>query len=85
VANLSQLLVVLAPNPKPDLFVLDRYLAAATSGGISADARVDKSELGVEPDLQRELDVYQAIGYDWLGCSTRTGAGMDAVARRLCR
>src|SRR3569832_1186752 len=30
VANLSQLLVVLAPNPRPDLFVLDRYLAAAT-------------------------------------------------------
>jgi ribosome biogenesis GTPase len=79
VANLSQLLVVLAPNPKPDLFVLDRYLAAATSGGISATLVLNKSELGIEPDLQRELDVYQAIGYEWLACSTRSGAGMAAL------
>src|SRR5579862_4073135 len=28
VANLSQLLIVLAPTPVPDLFVLDRYIAA---------------------------------------------------------
>jgi ribosome biogenesis GTPase / thiamine phosphate phosphatase len=79
VANLSQLLVVLAPNPKPDLFVLDRYIAAATSGGISATLVLNKSELGIEPDLQTQLDVYQAIGYEWLACSTRTGAGMDAL------
>jgi ribosome biogenesis GTPase len=79
VANLSQLLVVLAPNPKPDLFVLDRYLAAATSGGISATLVLNKSELGIEADLQKELDVYQAIGYEWLACSTRTGAGMEAL------
>jgi ribosome biogenesis GTPase / thiamine phosphate phosphatase len=79
VANLSQLLVVLAPNPRPDLFVLDRYLAAATSGGISATLVLNKSELGIDPDLQTQLDVYQAIGYDWLACSTRSGAGMEAV------
>src|ERR1700749_4131258 len=34
VANLSRLLVVLAPVPAPDLFVVDRYLAAAASGGV---------------------------------------------------
>src|SRR3979490_219198 len=79
VANLSQLLVVLAPNPEPDLFVLDRYLAAATSGGISATLVLNKSELGIAEDLQKELDVYQVAGYDWLACSTRTGEGMDAV------
>jgi ribosome biogenesis GTPase len=79
VANLSQLLVVLAPNPQPDLFVLDRYLAAATSGGIPATLVLNKSELGIEPDLQQQLDVYRAAGYDWLACSTRTGEGMEAV------
>jgi ribosome biogenesis GTPase len=79
VANLSQLLVVLAPMPVPDLFVLDRYLAAATSGGISATLVLNKSELGIDADLQAQLGVYKAAGYDWLGCSTRTGEGMDAV------
>src|SRR3954469_16601432 len=47
VANLSELLVVLAPNPKPDLFMLDRYLAAATSGGMPATLVLNKSDLGV--------------------------------------
>ena len=79
VANLSQLLVVLAPNPKPDLFVLDRYLAAATSGGIAATLVLNKSDLGITDDLQRELDVYQSIGYDWLAGSTRAGTGMEGV------
>jgi ribosome biogenesis GTPase / thiamine phosphate phosphatase len=79
VANLSQLLVVLAPNPKPDLFVLDRYLSAATSGGIAATLVLNKSDLGVADELQRELDVYQSIGYDWLAGSTRAGTGMDGV------
>ena len=78
-ANLSQLLVVLAPNPKPDLFVLDRYLAAATSGGIAATLVLNKSDLGITDDLQRELDVYQSIGYDWLAGSTRAGTGMEGV------
>ncbi len=83
VANLSQLLVVLAPNPAPDLFVLDRYLAAATSGGLAATLLLNKCELGIESDLRDQLDVYTAIGYDWHACSTRTGQGLDVV-RDLC-
>src|SRR5580693_8480819 len=79
VANLSQLLVVLAPMPVPDLFVLDRYLAAATSSDIAATLIVNKSELGVSDDLRKELEVYKSAGYDWLTCSTRTGEGMDAL------
>jgi ribosome biogenesis GTPase len=79
VANLSQLLVVLAPMPVPDLFVLDRYLAAATSGGISATLVLNKKELGIDAALQAELGVYKTAGYDWLACSRRTGEGMDAV------
>jgi ribosome biogenesis GTPase len=78
-ANLSQLLVVLAPLPVPDLFVLDRYLAAATSGGIAATLVVNKSELGIDEPLGVELGAYEAAGYAWLGCSTRTGEGMDAL------
>jgi ribosome biogenesis GTPase / thiamine phosphate phosphatase len=79
VANLSQLLVVLAPMPVPDLYVLDRYLAAATSGGISATLVLNKRELGVDEDLQKELGVFAGIGYDWLGCSSRTGEGLEAL------
>jgi ribosome biogenesis GTPase len=80
VANLSQLLVMLAPRPAADLFVLDRYLAAATSGGISATLVLNKQDLGLDAGLRAELNVYQDIGYDWLACSTRSGEGMDTVS-----
>lgn len=79
VANLSQLLVVLAPMPVPDLFVLDRYLAAATSGAIAATLVVNKSELGVTSELRAELDVYTAAGYEWLTCSARSNEGLGAL------
>jgi ribosome biogenesis GTPase len=79
VANLSRLLVVLAPVPIPDLFVLDRYLAAAASGGIVGLLVVNKTELGIEAELREQLDTFSAAGYRWLPCSVRTGEGIDAV------
>ena len=60
VANLTRLLVVLAPLPEPDLFIVDRYLAAATAGGIAATLIVNKSDLGIDAALTAELAVYRA-------------------------
>src|SRR6516162_5722389 len=51
VANLTQLLVVLAPLPLPELFVVDRYLAAATAACVPATLVVNKCELGIEAAL----------------------------------
>ena len=79
VANLSRLLVVLAPVPVPDLFVLDRYLAAAESGGVVGLLVVNKTELGIDAELREQLDTFSAAGYRWLPCSVRTGEGIDAV------
>jgi ribosome biogenesis GTPase len=79
VANLSRLLVVLAPKPAPDLFVIDRYLAAAESNGIAGLLVVNKADLGINDELRAELDAYTAVGYRWLTCSVRSGAGIDSV------
>jgi ribosome biogenesis GTPase / thiamine phosphate phosphatase len=79
VANLSRLLVVLAPMPVPDLFVVDRYLAAAASGGIGGMLVVNKTELGIGGELQAQLDVFSSAGYQWMPCSVRTGEGMDRL------
>ena len=35
VANITQLVVVVAPLPQPDFFIVDRYLCAATAAGIA--------------------------------------------------
>ena len=79
VANLSRLLVVLAPLPAPELFVIDRYLAAAESSGIAGLLVVNKSDLGINAELRAELDAYTAAGYRWLPCSVRNGKGVDSV------
>jgi ribosome biogenesis GTPase / thiamine phosphate phosphatase len=79
VANLQQLLVVLAPLPVPDLFVVDRYLAAAASADIAATLIVNKDELGVSEALAAELAVYAAAGYGMVRCSAHTGAGLELL------
>lgn len=81
VANLSRLLVVMAPLPAPDLFVIDRYLAAAESAGIAGLLVLNKSDLGVDEALRTELDAYATAGYQWLTCSVRNGAGIDSVQK----
>lgn len=83
VANLSRLLVVMAPLPAPDLFVIDRYLAAAASAGIAGLLVLNKSDLGVDEALRAELEAYTAAGYQWLACSVRNGTGIDSV-QEIC-
>jgi ribosome biogenesis GTPase / thiamine phosphate phosphatase len=79
VSNLSRLLVVLAPVPVPDLFVVDRYLAAAESVGIAGLLVVNKAELGINAELGAQLEVFGAAGYRWVPCSVKTGEGIDTV------
>lgn len=83
VANLTRLFVVLAPLPLPDLFVVDRYLAAATAAGIAATLIVNKSDLGPAADLAAELAVYAAAGYSALSCSADSGAGVASLREAL--
>ena len=83
VANVSRLLIVLAPLPVPDLFVVDRYLAAAASVQLPAALILNKADLPAAPALCTELEYYAGLGYPTLSCSVRDGAGIGAVAA-LC-
>jgi ribosome biogenesis GTPase len=79
VANVTLLLVALAPVPLPDLFVIDRYLAAAASAGVPGVLVLNKCELDIEPSLRAALAAYQRAGYPLLECSAHSGAGIDTV------
>ncbi len=79
VANVSRLFVVLAPKPVPDLFVVDRYLAAATSAAIQATLVLNKRDLPLGDSLPAELDAYASAGYQTVACSARAGEGVDAL------
>jgi ribosome biogenesis GTPase len=82
-ANLTTLVVVVAPQPQPDLFLVDRYLAAAASAGLNSLLLGNKADQPFDDDLQNELAALAATGCDTLMCSARTGAGLSAVRERL--
>lgn len=82
VANITQLVVVVAPLPAPDFFVVDRYLCAATAAGIAGVIAVNKSDLSDALDAA-ELEAYTHAGYSHLACSAKAGSGLDPLKQAL--
>jgi ribosome biogenesis GTPase len=82
VANITQLVVVIAPLPAPDFFIVDRYLCAATAAGIAGVIAVNKSDLGNSVDAA-ELAAYAKAGYSHLACSAKGGAGLEPLKQAL--
>jgi ribosome biogenesis GTPase len=78
-ANLSLLLVVVAPLPQPDFFVVDRYLCAAQCGGLAAALVLNKSELPVDANVEQELNSLSAAGYRCLRVSAQRQAGLEEL------
>lgn len=78
-ANLTRLLVVIAPIPRPDLFVADRYLAAATSAGIEPALVVNKADLGMDAPLGEALRAYRQARYLCIEVCASTGEGQAAL------
>ncbi len=82
-ANLTLLVVVVAPRPEPDLFLVDRYLAAAASSSIGALLLANKAELGFTPGARAEMAALAATGCAALQCSAASGLGLDELRLRL--
>jgi ribosome biogenesis GTPase len=83
VANITQLIVVVAPVPTPDYFIVDRYLCAATAAGIAGAIAVNKSDLEGDRIDEAELDAYMAAGYRHLACSAKVGDGLEGLKQAL--
>jgi ribosome biogenesis GTPase / thiamine phosphate phosphatase len=83
VANITRLVVVLAPLPRPDFFVIDRYLCAATAAGITGALAVNKSDLEEDAGVQDELDALAAAGYQRVRCSAKGGHGLAELRALL--
>ncbi|HEY5759437.1 MAG TPA: ribosome small subunit-dependent GTPase A, partial [Steroidobacter sp.] len=84
-ANLSLVIVIIAPNPEPDLYIADRYLAGAALAGISGALIVNKSELpGAEDaDFQAGVDDYERAGYPVLRVSAKNEPTVAPVRELL--
>jgi len=75
-ANLSLLAVVFAPEPEPDLYIVDRYLAGAAYAGLRTIVILNKADLMTSDELLRD---YRAAGYRTLNLSAKTSAGIGEL------
>jgi ribosome biogenesis GTPase len=83
VANITQLVVVIAPVPQPDFFIVDRYLCAATSAGVMGAIAVNKSDLEDGSVVADEIAALTATGYRHISCSAKVGSGLDELRTLL--
>jgi ribosome biogenesis GTPase len=74
-ANIDRLAIVVAPEPTPDWFLVDRYWAGAALKDLDAQLIVNKSDLGTEP-IQAQLREYQNLCLPCIEVSSLSGAGL---------
>ncbi len=76
-ANVTQLVVVIAAEPKPTPGLIDRYLGGAAVQNMQALVLANKADLGaVDTSL---IDEYDALGYSHLAVSAKTNTGLDEL------
>jgi ribosome biogenesis GTPase len=80
-ANLTQLLVVVAPAPPPDWFVVDHYLVAAELAELGAWIVLNKADL--DATTVTHLDCYRRAGYAVATTSAIDALGIEALAAAL--
>ena len=85
-ANLTQLVVVLAPRPEPSGYLLDQYLVTAELIGVKPLIAINKIDLLQGPALKAFLSDfahYEEIGYPLVQVSAKREHGLDALVERL--
>jgi ribosome biogenesis GTPase len=85
-ANLTQLVIVIAPEPEPSGFLLDQYLVTAETIGIDALIAVNKIDLLSDNDGRSFLEglgSYEKIGYPVVAVSARKEQGLVPLIARL--
>jgi ribosome biogenesis GTPase len=81
-ANIDRLAVVVAPEPAPDWFLVDRYWAAAAVKDLATVLIVNKSDLGLEA-IAADLQIYRRLGLPVLETASLSGSGLDALRKIL--
>jgi ribosome biogenesis GTPase len=80
-ANLTRLLVMLAPAPEPDYFMADRYLCSAELMGATGLVIWNKTDIG--PDIPEQVATYEGLGYDVLAMSCKLNEGLSQLENIL--
>ncbi|WP_457669048.1 small ribosomal subunit biogenesis GTPase RsgA [Thiolapillus sp.] len=85
-ANITQLIVVLAPKPSPTGYLTDQYLVAAELIGVKALITLNKADLLDKQQWQQfelQFSHYQRIGYPLIAVSAKREHGLEPLQERL--
>lgn len=74
-ANIDRLAIVVAAEPTPDWFLVDRYWAGALLKDLGALLIVNKQDLGTQA-MQPELETYRGLGLPCIETASQSGQGM---------
>jgi ribosome biogenesis GTPase / thiamine phosphate phosphatase len=81
-ANVDRLAIVVATQPAPDWFLVDRYWAGAVLKDLGGLLIVNKQDLGTG-DLQPELETYRGLQLDCIEVGSQSGTGIAGLERIL--
>jgi ribosome biogenesis GTPase len=81
-ANIDRLAVVVAPEPSPDWYLVDRYCAAALLKEIDVLVIANKCDLGLD-SLRPELQMYREVGITCLEVACAPARGLGALRAAL--
>lgn len=86
-ANITQLVIVLAPEPKPSEYLLDQYLVTAETIGVKATIAFNKIDLLNQAEthelINQRFDLYNKIGHSLISVSAKFEHGLDPLIERL--
>ena len=84
-ANIDQVLIVIAPLPAPNDYLIDRYLVAVETSGIQPVLVVNKADMpeAEEETIQALGERYTSLGYPLLTISAVEAHGLDPLIERL--
>ncbi len=81
-ANIDRLAIVVAAEPSPDWFLVDRYWAGALLKDIGAMMIVNKCDLAID-SLRSELANYRVLGLECREVASLTNAGIPELREAL--
>ena len=85
-ANIDRILIVIAPLPRPHTQLVDRYLVAAETLGITPAIIINKADLITtenQATIDRFTELYQGLNYEVISASTQSGRGLDRLTQLL--
>jgi len=83
-ANITQLLIVIAPEPKPQAYMLDQYLVTAETLGLKACIAMNKMDIAEDTEaFHAQFSHYENLGYTLLTVSATERIGIDNLSQQV--